>query len=151
VCEALRREGYSVAIDRDFLVLGDEFRSQIKKELDEAKVVVVLWSHAAVASRFVRDEASRATGRKVLLQLIIDDLGDADVPLGFGELQWLRCMWTHEDELAGESLQAVMEALKRHLPGVEPLDAAVTALQEEVAEQVRTEYEVLERVGTGRM
>jgi Protein kinase domain/TIR domain len=150
ICTLLRREGYTVAIDRDFLVAGDEYRAQIEKELLAAKVVLVLWSVDSVQSSFVRDEASRAARRTVLLQLIIDEMPDSAVPLGFGELQRLRCSWTQEGRLSDDSRQALLVALERHVPAVEPLDAAINQLRHEVDQRLGAECEVQEWIGTGR-
>lgn len=151
IVKLLEREGFSVAVDREFLQVGDEFRSKIEEELQEAKVVIVLWSQNAIASDFVRDEAGRATRRAVLLQLIIDEMPDTDVPLGFGELQRLRCQWRTRGELADASRDELLAALKRQVAAVEPLGAAVQQLQREVDSKLGSEYEVLGLLGTGRM
>lgn len=150
IASFLKREHFSVAIDRDFLLVGDAYRQSIAAELKRAKVVIVLWSRDSVESEFVRDEASRAR-HTVLLQLIIDDLPDSDVPLGFGELQCLHCQWTSTGQLAPQSGEALLAALKRHLPAVEPLDKAIDELRREVDRRIGTECDVLERIGTGRM
>jgi hypothetical protein len=149
--ELLRGEGYSVAIDHDFLVAGDAYRDAIAEQIRTAKAVLVLWSESAVESAFVRDEANRASRQTVLLQLIIDALPQADVPLGFGELQSLRCEWASEDDLADGTRTALLAALKRQLPAVEPLGAAVQLLKQEVERKLASEYEIFERIGTGRM
>jgi serine/threonine protein kinase len=151
LCELLKREGYSVSIDRDFLVAGDRFRDRIEEEILRAKAVIVLWSTRAVDSEFVRDEASRATRRTVLLQLIIDDMPDSAVPLGFGELQRLRCQWSDDGQLGRESRDALLAALARHLPVVEPLDKAIDQLRQEVDDRLGSECDLLERLGTGRL
>ncbi|HEY5956476.1 MAG TPA: serine/threonine-protein kinase, partial [Polyangiaceae bacterium] len=83
--------------------------------------------------------------------MIIDGMSDADVPLGFGELQWLRCSWSPDGELSSASQDALLSALKRHLPGVEPLGAAIERLKQEVDQKLGAEFDVLERLGTGRM
>lgn len=83
---ALEAEGLSVWWDRG-LPGGEEWRANIEKALNEAKCVVVLWTRTSVeqeAGRFVRDEASRAYGRKILVPV----LGERVMPpLGFGEVQ----------------------------------------------------------------
>jgi len=150
IASFLKREHISVAIDRDFLQVGDAYRDRIATELKQAKVVIVLWSRDSIVSEFVRDEASRAR-QTPLLQLVIDDLPEEDVPLGFGELQRLRCQWTSTGQLAPPSKQALLAALARQLPAVEPLDKALDELQREVDRRLGAECEVLERIGTGRM
>ncbi|HET7542816.1 MAG TPA: protein kinase [Polyangiaceae bacterium] len=151
VCELLRGEGYSVAIDRDFLVPGNAYRQVIAEQIREAKVVIVLWSTNAVESDFVRDEASHASRRTVLLPLIVDEMPETDVPLGFGELQYLRLKWAAEGQLNLDSRAELIGAVRRHLPAVEPLDAAVAQLKQEVNLKLGSEYGALEQIGTGRM
>jgi serine/threonine protein kinase len=151
VCELLRGDGYSVAIDRDFLVAGDSYRRSISAQIREAKVVIVLWSANAVESDFVRDEASHAARRTVLLPLIVDDMRETDVPLGFGELQFLRLKWLSEGQLSPDSRSELSAAVRRHLPAVEPLGTAVALLEQEVTLKLGTEYGALEQLGTGRM
>jgi len=104
-----------------------------------------------VDSDFVRDEASHASRRTVLLPLIVDDMREADVPLGFGELQYLRLKWQAEGQLSFDSRGDLIGAVKRHLPAVEPLDAAVAQLKQEVNLKLGAEYGALEQLGTGRM
>ncbi len=151
VCELLRSDGYSVAIDRDFLVAGDSYRQAIGEQIRAAKVVIVLWSANAVESDFVRDEASHASRRTVLLPIIVDDMLDTEVPLGFGELQYLRLKWLAEGQLAADSKTELIAALKRHLPAVEPLDLAIAQIKREVMLKLGTEYGDLEQLGMGRM
>jgi serine/threonine protein kinase len=87
----------------------------------------------------------------VLLPLIIDELGETEVPLGFGELQSLRLRWLAEGQLSLESQTELLAALKRHLPAIEPLDAAVAQIKQEVNLKLGAEYGALEQLGTGRM
>ena len=57
--EALEREGFSVWWDQT-LHSGEAYDKVTEKALREAKAVVVLWSKAAVDSRWVRAEATQA-------------------------------------------------------------------------------------------
>jgi serine/threonine protein kinase len=148
VCAFLRQR-YSVAVDTDFLHLGEAFRPRIEEEARIAKVAIVLWSKKSVESPFVRDEASRSSERKALLQLVIDDL--EQVPLGFGELQWHRCGWTEQGELDLESRAALTAALERQLPAAEPLAHALAIVEKEVNDRLGSECDLLERLGTGRV
>jgi serine/threonine protein kinase len=146
----LRQRGFEVAIDRDFVRAGDLYRVRIKEELDRAKVVIVLWSRSSVQRDFVLDEASRAR-RTVLLPLIIDDLSQTELPLGFGELQAHRCNWQPDGRLAPGSCEHLLEALQRHLSAVAPLDKAIDELKKDVDRRLGAECSVQERLGTGRM
>jgi hypothetical protein len=83
---ALEAEGLSVWWDRG-LPGGEEWRANIERALNQAKCVIVLWTHASVdqaEGRFVRDEASRAYGRHILVPVLMERVSP---PLGFGEVQ----------------------------------------------------------------
>jgi hypothetical protein len=82
---ALEGAGLSVWWDRN-LVDAESWRSQIQDALDEAKCVIVVWSHASVGplGDFVRDEASHAQRRGLLVPVLLDKVHP---PLGFGEIQ----------------------------------------------------------------
>ena len=82
---ALETAGFSVWSDHQ-LPGAENFRDNITKALEEARCVVVVWSHASAgaAGDFVRDEASRGKARGVLVPVKIDPVHP---PLGFGELQ----------------------------------------------------------------
>lgn len=71
----------------DSELVGEEFRFSIERELAAAQCVVVIWSEAARASSFVRDEASRAHRARKLVQVRVDDFDPHNVPVGFGEDQ----------------------------------------------------------------
>jgi hypothetical protein len=83
---ALEAEGLQVWWDRG-LPGGEEWRANIERALNQAKCVIVLWTQASVGQeegRFVRDEASRAYGRHILVPVLIERVSP---PLGFGEVQ----------------------------------------------------------------
>ena len=62
---ALEAEGWSVWWDPE-MSPGQEFDRLIAEELDKAKAVIVVWTPASVASRWVRGEARVAADRGVL-------------------------------------------------------------------------------------
>lgn len=82
---ALEAEGLSVWWDRG-LPGGEEWRANIEKHLNDAKCVIVLWTHASVGPEggFVRDEAARAKARNILVPVRAENVAP---PLGFGEVQ----------------------------------------------------------------
>jgi hypothetical protein len=82
---ALQHHGLTIWWDQG-LPGGEEWRASIERALDRAGCVIVVWSEASVAEAgaFVRDEASRALARGVLLPVRIDQVRP---PLGFGEFQ----------------------------------------------------------------
>ena len=82
---ALRANGLEIWWDQA-LPGGEAWRENIQKGIDDAGCVVVCWSHGStgVDGGFVRDEASRAKARGILVPVTIDPVSP---PLGFGELQ----------------------------------------------------------------
>jgi hypothetical protein len=83
--KALRASGFDVWWDQA-LPGGESWRENIQKAIDEAGCVVVCWSEGStgVDGGFVRDEATRAKTRNILVPVAIDPVMP---PLGFGELQ----------------------------------------------------------------
>ena len=68
--ECLREEGFDVWWDAS-LRSGQTFDEEIERNLRDSKAVVVLWSPASVASRWVRAEATLADRRNKLAPAII--------------------------------------------------------------------------------
>ncbi|MCP3956491.1 MAG: toll/interleukin-1 receptor domain-containing protein [bacterium] len=83
--KALGGAGLSVWWDRS-LPGGESWREQIQTALLAAKCVIVVWTNESVGATgdFVRDEASQAKRRGVLVPVMLDKV---DPPLGFGEIQ----------------------------------------------------------------
>ncbi len=89
----LTSEGHSLLLDVD-LALGENWKSRIGALLQEADVVLVLWSHSSVSSALVMDEASYGLENGKLLPVLIDDV---PIPLGFHRVQHAPLMqWTGE-------------------------------------------------------
>lgn len=84
--EGLRAEGLDVWWDQD-IPAEAVWADAIAAALANAKAVVVCWSHAAVESENVREEARRARARGLLVQAYIED---CEPPLFFGEQQGAR-------------------------------------------------------------
>jgi hypothetical protein len=82
---ALRANGLEVWWDQG-LPGGEAWRENIQAALDQAGCVVVVWSLGSTGpdGGFVRDEATRAKMRDILVPVAIDNVMP---PLGFGELQ----------------------------------------------------------------
>jgi hypothetical protein len=82
---ALRASGLEVWWDQG-LAAGETWREQIQTAIDEAGCVVVVWSEGSTGpdGGFVRDEATRALARRLLVPVSIDNVLP---PLGFGEVQ----------------------------------------------------------------
>jgi TolB-like protein/tetratricopeptide (TPR) repeat protein len=76
---ALQAEGYDVWWD-ELIDGGASFAKVIETALDDADIVLVVWSAASVESDWVRDEAGRGRDRGRLLPVSLDG---TQPPLGF--------------------------------------------------------------------
>jgi len=79
LAEALASQGWSVWWDRK-IPLGKSFDEVIEKALAEAKCVIVLWSAVSAGSEWVRNEASEAKRRGILVPVFLQTV---DAPLAF--------------------------------------------------------------------
>src|SRR5262245_19718421 len=79
LAEELARHGWSVWWDRK-IPLGQAFDTVIEKALNDAKCVIVLWSSHSVKSLWVRNEASAAEARGILLPVFVEEV---PAPLAF--------------------------------------------------------------------
>ena len=68
------------------LYAGDDFHDRILEEIGQAKAVIVLWSDAAVASRWVRGEASLADERGKLIMTYVPGFDTHRIPINFRAL-----------------------------------------------------------------
>ncbi len=80
----LRAQGINVWWDRE-LYSGEDLHDAIAAALEAAKAVVVIWSDAAVASMWVRDEARRGAKKSKLITTHVPGFDLEKIPLGFGE------------------------------------------------------------------
>jgi hypothetical protein len=83
---ALTRLGFGVWWDRE-LRAGEDFSLEIEAALAAAAAVIVVWSEAAVRSRFVRDEAERGIAAAKLISTRLEGFDPTRLPIGFGQLQ----------------------------------------------------------------
>ena len=82
--QALGARGWSVWWDRE-IPPGRAYDEVIEEALGAAKCAVVLWSKASVASAWVKNEASDAMQRNVLIPALIDP--GVKIPLEFRRVQ----------------------------------------------------------------
>lgn len=107
---ALRNRGLSVWWDRN-IPLGRTFDEVIQEQLEAAGCVVVLWSPASTASRWVRAEAGDADARNVLVPVLI---AECRIPLPFRQIQTANLIdWRGRPNHPG--FEAVMEVVSAHL------------------------------------
>ena len=83
LAERLKQEGWSVFWDR-VTPVGKVWSEVLEEELNNTKVIIVLWSNYSINSNFVRDEAQEGAERKILAPALIDIV---KIPLGFRALQ----------------------------------------------------------------
>ena len=80
---SLEKAGHEVWWDRH-IHGGSEYAGEIQAALNNADVVLVMWSHASVGSEWVRDEAAEGRDSGRLLPVVIDS---SKPPLGFRQRQ----------------------------------------------------------------
>lgn len=107
LAEALVAAGFSVWWDRHIRG-GSEFYAEIERELLAATSVIVVWSDAALTSKWVRDEAEQARDDGKLIPIVIDDIRP---PLGFRQFQSIDFShWkTASDDKGFETLIAAIQ------------------------------------------
>ncbi len=113
LAHALESGGRTVWWDREILP-GTDFAELIGAELARAKAVVVIWSPASVASRWVRDEAHEGLDRGVLVPVLA---GVAEPPLGYRSLHAVDLGgWTGGEDAALTDLELAIDALRTGIP-----------------------------------
>jgi hypothetical protein len=116
VSRALQARGWSVWWDRA-IPPGRQYDDVIEDALDGAKCVVVLWSKTSTASTWVRNEASEAMRRKVLIPATIDT--PLKIPLEFRRLQAADlAQW--DGQAASPEFDQFCDAIANALAGAEP-------------------------------
>ena len=78
----LEAAGYTTWWDTSLLP-GDEFPDEIKRQLDAAKAVIVIWTESSVMSKWVRAEAALADARKKLITVRDARVDINEIPLPF--------------------------------------------------------------------
>lgn len=86
--DALQDAGYDVFWDQS-TPAGQDWDSWIRERLTGARLVVVLWTKASVASPNVRHEAIIAREAGKLLPVMVDELAPTDFPMGLFMVQAL--------------------------------------------------------------
>lgn len=86
LCAFLEEHGYTVWFDRS-LRPAEDFSAEILRQLDLARVVIVLWSGHSVGSQFVRAEAQKARSENKLLPIAAPGLDRDTIPLPYNTLE----------------------------------------------------------------
>jgi hypothetical protein len=94
LAHALEQRGWPVWWDRK-IRLGESFDEAIEQALSDSRCVLVLWTKASTASRWVRSEASEAAARGVLIPVLLEP--DVRIPLEFKLLQAANLGDWHDD------------------------------------------------------
>ncbi len=106
LARAIETTGFTVFLDRDIRP-GMSYEDIIETKLNDARCVVVVWSQASVASRWVRAEAETGATRGVLVPILIEDVR---VPLPFRGLETVDLVgWPVQSNVLG--VQRLMKAL----------------------------------------
>lgn len=85
LAKALDSASHNVWWDRH-IRSGSEYSGVIEKALNDADVVVVLWSETSIRSQWVRDEAAEGRDSGRLIPVLLDE---SRPPMGFRQLQAL--------------------------------------------------------------
>ncbi|QIG49435.1 toll/interleukin-1 receptor domain-containing protein [Nordella sp. HKS 07] len=101
--------------------VGETWRDNIGKSLDEAGCVVVAWSSNSINSRWVQEEADEARERRILIPLLLDRVKP---PMGFRDLQAANLAHVNLTTAALApvlaSIEAVLDTTSRTRPGIRP-------------------------------
>lgn len=132
VAEALERKGWSVWWDRQIPV-GQRFDTVIEQELSESKCVVVIWTQRSANSEWVKNEASDAAQRNILVPLLLEDV---KIPLAFRRIEAARLIgWSGEPD--HPELTILFNAVDSIING-KPVDQATT--NDEHLHETTTQY-----------
>jgi YVTN family beta-propeller protein len=103
----LVENGFKVWSDESIQV-GEHWDEAIERALGSARCVIVIWSKHAVASRFVRSEASEAASQDKLVPVSIDG---AELPLEFRHIQYrnVHRSFSRPGDVLSDLLAAVAE------------------------------------------
>jgi hypothetical protein len=106
VAHRLAESGWATWWDRELLA-GERYRTETQHQLDDARCVLVLWSKAALTSRWVLDEADAGANNGRLVQILLEEL---ELPLGFRNVQHV--VMSAQD-LSGDLFQRLAAAITK--------------------------------------
>jgi hypothetical protein len=103
----LESHGFKVWWDGN-LQAGDGFRSSIEDAIDEAALVIVVWTELSIDSYWVRAEATRALEKEKLIPVRMDPV---EPPMPFGEVQ-REDLLDWDGDVGVESFQDLVKSLR---------------------------------------
>ena len=118
LARSLEAEGFDVWWDNN-IAPGVRFTKETEARLNEAKAIVVAWSHASIESMWVADEADVGRRKRNLVPIAIDAVEPA---IGFRQLQTL-ALETWKGDAASPEYRVLVGALRTRIGGG-PVDAA---------------------------
>jgi len=83
IADLLERKGWTVWWDRK-IPIGQKFDTVIENELHQASCVLVVWTKRSIASEWVKNEASEAAQKGILVPVILEKL---ELPLAFKRIE----------------------------------------------------------------
>jgi len=121
--KALESRGFSVWWDRR-IPAGQDFAAYIEQQAGAARCIVVLWSKAACASRFVKDEAAIGLSSNRLVPVLIES--GVQQPMGFRQVQAADLAdWDGKPE--GEAFESLVASIR----DVSPLQTETAGVRPE--------------------
>src|SRR5262245_12227605 len=111
LAKALADSGWDVWWDQSILP-GESYRKEILAQIKAAACTVVLWSHRAVESDWVIDEAEVAKAQEKLVQAAVEGV---EPPIGFRQLQCSSLMGWNGD-VAARDFAKLHAGISRFLP-----------------------------------
>jgi len=121
IATLLENRGCTVWWDRH-IPIGQKYDTVIETELQKASCVVVVWTANSIASEWVKNEASEAAGKGVLVPIILEDI---KIPLAFKRIESAMLTgWKGEEdhpelEILYSSINTILSAKKETEPGIE--------------------------------
>lgn len=113
IVAAIRQAGHEALFDRDELIPGANFKAAIIRMIDEADIVLVVWSTAAASSSFIHAEAQQALELGKYLGFM---LGDTSLPAPFNLLSHHRLGLDGSEPSHGLIAQAIETMASRPAP-----------------------------------
>jgi hypothetical protein len=84
IADGVNAAGYAIWWD-EHLPAHRSYGDVITEQIQAARAVIVIWSHSAAASEWVRAEADMARNQRKLIQATLDDVA---LPLPFNQIQY---------------------------------------------------------------